>query len=68
MQNNKKTLAGLVLGALLWLMAPAAWAQFDYTLYGVADFSYGRFEPSGTIHRNRWNSNSLIRATPSPAS
>jgi len=34
-------------------------AQTDYSIYGVLDFSYGRFEPSGFEHRFRFNSNSL---------
>ena len=40
-------------------VASAAHAQFDYSLYGVADLSYGRFEPSGQIREHRFNSNSL---------
>jgi predicted porin len=44
--------------AMLGLSA-GAHAQFDYSIYGVADLSYGRFEPSGFIHRYRFNSNSL---------
>jgi predicted porin len=36
-----------------------AQGQLDYKLYGVADFSYGRFEPSGQLPRHRFNSNSL---------
>lgn len=39
--------------------AGAAHAQFDYGVYGVADFSYGRFEPSGFERVHRFNSNSL---------
>jgi predicted porin len=39
--------------------ALAAYAQADYSLYGVADLSYGRFEPSGFERRNRVSSNSL---------
>jgi len=34
-------------------------AQLDYSLYGVADLSYGRFEPSGLEPEYRFNSNSL---------
>jgi predicted porin len=36
-----------------------AYAQFDYSLYGVLDLSYGRFEPSGFVRTHRFNSNSL---------
>jgi predicted porin len=45
--------------ALLCGAASAAHAQFDYSLYGVADLSYGRFENSGFERRHRFNSNSL---------
>ena len=45
--------------ALAMLGAVGAQAQFDYSIYGVADFSYGRFEPSGQVAENRFNSNSL---------
>ena len=41
------------------LTSLAAQAQVDYSLYGVADLSYGRFEPSGFERENRFNSNSL---------
>jgi predicted porin len=41
------------------LTSLAAHAQVDYSLYGVADLSYGRFEPSGFEREHRWNSNSL---------
>jgi predicted porin len=44
---------------LLALSAAPALAQFDYTIYGVADLSYGRFEPSGQVREHRFNSNSL---------
>ena len=44
---------------LLGLAAPSAFAQFDYSIYGVADLSYGRFEPSGSIPVHRYNSNSM---------
>lgn len=44
----------------VWLLAAgAAQAQLDYALYGVADFSFGRFEPSGALPHSRYNSNSL---------
>lgn len=39
--------------------AGSAHAQFDHTLYGVADLSYGRFEPAGLYRQHRLNSNSL---------
>jgi len=55
----KKTLRSLLLAGWLLAGAGAAQAQADYLLYGVADLSYGRFEPSGQIPENRVNSNSL---------
>jgi predicted porin len=45
--------------ALASLLALPAQAQFDYSLYGVLDLSYGRFENSGFERRHRFNSNSL---------
>ncbi|CAN5909060.1 porin [soil metagenome] len=39
--------------------ATAAQAQTDYSAYGVIDFSYGRFETSGALPENRFNSNSM---------
>jgi predicted porin len=45
--------------AMLGMAAGAAQAQFDHSFYGVADFSYGRFEPSGTLREHRFNSNSM---------
>jgi predicted porin len=45
--------------AALLLCAGGAQAQADYSLYGVFDFSYGRFEASGAVPKNRFNSNSL---------
>jgi predicted porin len=50
-----RILAALVMA---WLGTPAH-AQADYAAYGVLDFSYGRFEPAGTTHVDRFNSNSL---------
>lgn len=47
------------LGALLALLTALAHAQADTAVYGVADFSYGRFEPSGALAEHRFNSNSL---------
>jgi predicted porin len=48
-----------LIAGLLGLGAGAAQAQLDYSIYGVADFSYGRFEPSGQVREHRFNSNSL---------
>jgi predicted porin len=45
--------------AIFCFAALPAHAQFDYSLYGVADLSYGRFENSGFERRHRFNSNSL---------
>ena len=56
--NNKRT-RGVVAALGLAGAACAAHAQADYSLYGVADFSYGRFEPSGFEAVHRFNSNSL---------
>lgn len=36
-----------------------AHAQVDYNGYGVADLSWGRFETSGSVKDDRFNSNSL---------
>jgi predicted porin len=49
---------GLAAAALAF-SAFAAQAQTDYSAYGVLDFSYGRFEPSGEIRQDRFSSNSL---------
>ena len=57
--NPKKTVARAAALALLGLAAGHAQAQLDYSAYGVLDLSYGRFEPSGQLPENRWNSNSL---------
>jgi predicted porin len=46
-------------GMAIACAAFGAHAQFDYSLYGVADLSYGRIEPSGAIRTHRFNSNSL---------
>lgn len=49
-------------GSLLWpalLLVLPAHAQVAGSVYGIIDFSYGRFETSGTVHRDRFNSNSL---------
>ena len=50
---------GAIVAFGLAAAAIAAHAQADYSLYGVADFSYGRFEPSGFEPVHRFNSNSL---------
>ena len=55
--NFKNALRGCA--ALASLLALPAHAQFDYSLYGVVDLSYGRFEPSGFVRNHRFNSNSL---------
>jgi len=47
------------LAAMLSCAALAAQAQTEFTPYGTLDWSYGRFEPSGLVHENRVNSNSL---------
>lgn len=44
---------------LLGIFTAPAQAQLDYSLYGVADLSYIRFEPSGLEPDYRVNSNSL---------
>ncbi|MBX3603696.1 MAG: porin [Piscinibacter sp.] len=54
-----KNLRGVLLAALLGGSAMAAHAQLDYSAYGVLDFSYGRFEPSGQFRTHRYNSNSM---------
>ena len=51
--------ARLALFALLCLFSLSARAQLDYSAYGTLDLSYGRFEPSGFVHVDRYNSNSL---------
>ncbi len=58
MAHNKNLLRAGV-GAVLLAAALAAHAQADYSAYGVLDFSYGRFEPSGALPANRFNSNSM---------
>ena len=49
----------VLVAVVLMVAAVSARAQADYSLYGVADFSYGRFEPSGFEAVHRFNSNSL---------
>lgn len=58
MMHKRALWRGLV-GAILVFAALTARAQADYSAYGVLDFSYGRFEPSGTYRQNRFNSNSM---------
>src|SRR4051812_1476135 len=56
---SKKLLAwGLTLG-LGAALHGAAQAQVDFSYYGVLDFSYGRFEPSGGDPIHRFSSNSM---------
>lgn len=50
-------LLGPLLGGLL--ACGMAQAQLDHSFYGVADLSWGRFEPSGLYRQHRFNSNSL---------
>jgi predicted porin len=57
--NHKKMLSRGLLATVFCLCATAAKAQLDYSAYGVLDFSYGRFEPSGQLREHRFNSNSL---------
>jgi predicted porin len=49
----------LTLAGLLFCGTAQAQQQLDYKLYGVLDLSYGRFEPSGQLPDNRFNSNSM---------
>ncbi len=58
MKTNKNPFLRWVIGAFLVVAAGACQAQADYSLYGVLDLSYGRFEPSGQLADNRFNSNS----------
>ncbi len=44
---------------MLLLAAAGAKAQTDGSVYGVLDWSYGRFEPSGLYREMRFNSNSM---------
>jgi predicted porin len=57
--TDRKMFQRASLAALLAATSLAAHGQVDYSLYGVADFSYGRFEPSGFEREHRFNSNSL---------
>lgn len=59
MTIKKKLLAcSLALGLGAALHGPAR-AQADFNYYGVLDFSYGRFEPSGEDPVHHFNSNSM---------
>lgn len=55
----KKILWRVLAGAAFVAAATSAQAQTDYSAYGVLDFSYGRFEPSGLEAEHRFNSNSM---------
>ena len=57
--TKKKVVLRATLAALLATASFAARAQLDYSVYGVADVSYGRFEPSGFEREHRLGSNSL---------
>ncbi len=59
MSDHRKWIRWIVSVCALMGAAFSAHAQADYSLYGVADFSYGRFEPSGFESVHRFNSNSL---------
>jgi predicted porin len=48
-----------IVGCAMTIACLSAHAQADYSAYGVLDFSYGRFEPSGLEPVNRFNSNSM---------
>ncbi len=45
--------------AAVALFSVPAHAQLDYSAYGTLDLSYGRFQPSGFVKDDRFNSNSL---------
>lgn len=55
----RRGLARLGLAVALGLGAGAAQAQADWQFYGVADISAGRFQTSGFLEDERFNSNSL---------
>lgn len=55
----RRCLAACFAGLALALLSRPALAQFDWSLYGVADLSWGRFQTSGSLPENRFNSNSL---------
>ena len=49
----------IVASAAFVLASAPAHAQLDYSAYGVLDLSIGRFQPSGFVKDDRFNSNSL---------
>jgi hypothetical protein len=55
----RQHLLAIMGSAALLGWAGGAKAQTDYSIYGVFDLSYGRFEASGALPKNRFNSNSL---------
>lgn len=55
----KQVLCRFIVGCAAAIPCLGAYAQADYSAYGVLDFSYGRFEPSGFEAVNRFNSNSM---------
>ncbi|MBL8451697.1 MAG: porin [Zoogloea sp.] len=57
--KKASTILTAILGGLLFIGADAALAQVDYSVYGVADLSYGAFGQSGLARDVRFNSNSL---------
>lgn len=62
MRHRTALLTGLrqsIAALVLAFSTLSAHAQLDYSLYGVADLSYGRFELSGFEPDHRFNSNSL---------
>jgi predicted porin len=59
MAHPRSSLQALLVALLVLLSCGHAQAQTDYSLYGVLDFSYGRFEPSGFEPFHRFNSNSM---------
>jgi predicted porin len=59
MSASIKLTRGVVAALGLACATGFAHAQVDYSLYGVVDLSYGRFEPSGFDRENRLSSNSL---------
>jgi len=59
MSDHAKWVRWIVTACTLAGAASAAHAQADYSLYGIADFSYGRFEASGFERVHRFNSNSM---------
>jgi predicted porin len=54
-----KLLLRMALGMSMLVSPLCAQAQADGSIYGVADLSYGRFQPSGALRELRFNSNSM---------